>query len=129
MKKTILVIDDNPELLDAIRMLLEDDGYNVITCNRGDYAEHIVRKARDIVDVIILDVFLSGIDGRDIAKRLKEYHSTKQIPIIMFSAQPDIEATAWEAGADEFISKPFQIKELLHRIDKFTAEKSIIPLE
>jgi DNA-binding response OmpR family regulator len=64
----------------------------------------------------LLDVLLSGKDGRTIARQLKSQEDTKHIPIIMFSAHPSAEQTAREAGADDFIAKPFEIDDLLEKI-------------
>ncbi len=66
--------------------------------------------------MILLDVLLSGKDGREIVKYLKSQDETRYIPVIMFSAHPSAEETARKAGADDFIAKPFDIDELLVKI-------------
>jgi len=70
-------------------------------------------------DLILLDVLLSGKDGREIVKQLKSQEETKSIPIIMFSAHPSAEKTAREAGADDFVAKPFHIDFLLAVVAKY----------
>ncbi|MDQ6693234.1 MAG: response regulator, partial [Chloroflexota bacterium] len=67
-------------------------------------------------DLIILDILLSGHDGRTICKRLKSQESTKGVSIILISAHPEARATALDAGADDFVAKPFEIDDLLSAI-------------
>lgn len=121
MKKGILVVDDDPDILDAIAYTLEDAGYTVKTTEKGEYVENIPTKNGNLPDVIILDVLLSGRDGRSICKKLKSQKETKQIPIIMISAHPNAEKSVKEMGADDFISKPFDIKELIEKVEKYAA--------
>lgn len=108
--KSILVADDNPAILDALRIMLEEEGYHVTTTEDGAVAKHI--KA-PLPDLLLLDVWMSGIDGRDICKHLKSADETKHIPIVMISATKGLEQIAKDAGADDFISKPFQMDHLL----------------
>ncbi|MCW5851467.1 MAG: response regulator transcription factor [Anaerolineae bacterium] len=111
MGKRILVVDDDPSIAEAISLTLEDEGYTVQTLHDG-------KKVWDKVDlwtpdVIILDILMSGYDGREIARRLKEHQATRQIPIVISSAHPHGASMAQEAGADEFLPKPFDISRLL----------------
>lgn len=116
--KNILVIDDDKDILDAITFVLESDGYSVTTSEKGDYAENLIFQ-QHLPDLIILDVLLSGKDGRVICKKLKSQKETKSIPIIMVSAHPNAEKTVKEAGADSFLAKPFDIESLLENIHTF----------
>ena len=116
MNKTILVADDDPAILHAIRMLLEDEGYQVVT-TYGDKTAQVVK--RHLPDLILLDIWMSGMDGRDICKQLKAHESTKHIPIIMISARQDTEKIAKESGADDFVEKPFDIFKLLEKIEQY----------
>ena len=113
--KKILVVDDNPAILDALRIMLEEEGYEVETTVDGatlkDLKEHLP-------DLLLLDIWMSGVDGRDICKVLKSSAATKQIPVIMISAAKDIEQIAKDSGADDFISKPFQMANLLAIVAK-----------
>ncbi|SRR5579885_816827 len=117
--KHIIVVDDDLDILEAISLMLEDAGYMVMTNSKGDFIEHL--DANDLPDMIILDMLLSGSDGRDIARRLKAQENTKHIPIIMLSAHPKAEQEAQTSGADDFLSKPFEMDELLDRVARFTA--------
>jgi DNA-binding response OmpR family regulator len=111
----ILVIDDDPDILDALRFLLEDAGFTVITSQNGEYAEKLI-KAKILPQLIILDVLLSGKDGRDICTLLKKNPSTRYIPIIMISAHPNVEKSIIGAGANAFIAKPFDVDDLLQKV-------------
>ncbi|MDB5176973.1 MAG: response regulator receiver protein [Candidatus Saccharibacteria bacterium] len=108
--KKILVADDNPAILDALKIMLEDEGYEVETTEDGAVAQNM--KA-PLPDLLLLDVWMSGIDGRDVCQHLKAAAATKHIPVILISAAKNIDRIAKDAGADDFISKPFQMKHLL----------------
>lgn len=119
MIKSVLVIDDDPDILDALRFLFEDAGFNVETMTKN--GEAVIKKVKNTPpDVIILDVLLSGHDGRHLCKQLKSQIDTKDIPIIMISAHPDAQKTSLDAGANSFLAKPFDIFELLSQVEKFT---------
>ena len=75
----------------------------------------------DLPDILLLDMLLSGKDGREITKQLKSQDSTKHIPIILFSAYPSVEEDARRSGADDFIAKPFDIDVLLAKIEQYTS--------
>src|SRR5918911_300930 len=96
MKKKILIADDDPAILDALQMMLEDEGYEVTTTVDG---ETVCKMEKEYPDLLLLDIWMSGMDGRDICKQLKKNHLTKSIPVIMFSANKDTEKIAREAGA------------------------------
>ncbi len=108
----ILVVDDDPAILDALRFLFEDEGYRVQTSEKGDYAESLRDDNGGLPDLIVLDVLLSGKDGRTICRKLKSQDQTRHIPIVMISAYPDAEHSAKEVGADAFVAKPFAIDEV-----------------
>jgi DNA-binding response OmpR family regulator len=109
----ILVVDDDPAILDALRFLFEDEGYRVQTSEKGDYAESLRDDNGGLPDLIVLDVLLSGKDGRTICRKLKSQDMTQHIPIVMISAYPDAEHSAKEVGADAFVAKPFSVDEVL----------------
>ncbi len=116
MAKTILVADDDPAILDAIKMILELDGYTVLITQDG---RAVSKLSQMNPDLIILDIWMSGQDGRDICRHVKAYHSTRGIPIILMSAGRDVEVSAKEAGADDFMSKPFEMSKLLANVKKY----------
>jgi CheY-like chemotaxis protein len=113
----VLVIDDDESILDAICLLLEDSGYVVETLSHGNDTITAVEKIRPLM--ILLDVLMSGSDGREICQNLKKNELTKDIPIVMLSAHPGVAKKITEVGADGFLSKPFEVDELLSIVQKF----------
>jgi DNA-binding response OmpR family regulator len=116
--KKVLVIDDDPDILEAVQMILESGGYNSDITTKGDETYKKIEGYKP--DLIILDVLLSGNDGRRICKNLKADVSTKKIPIIMISAHPTAKDSVKQCGADSFVAKPFSVTELLAEIEKLT---------
>lgn len=111
----ILVIDDDAAILEALNTVLTDEGYRTeVSAKNGEYVERALQ--RELPDLIILDILLSGHDGREICKKLKSDERTKHIPVILISAHIKGEATAIEAGANAFLAKPFDIEELLEKV-------------
>lgn len=116
--KRILVADDDPAIVDCIQLILEDEGYDVETTLDGALVGKLIEKKPH---VLLLDIWMSGYDGRDICKKLKANNSTKGIPVILISANKDTEKISMEAGADDFIGKPFEIDELLEKVKKYSS--------
>jgi CheY-like chemotaxis protein len=98
-----------------MEMVLETAGYSVNTIIRP---EEVLAIKEDLPDLILLDIWMSGIDGRDIRRHLKNQPLTKHIPVILISANRDIEEIAI-ASADDFICKPFDMDELLEKAAKY----------
>jgi DNA-binding response OmpR family regulator len=117
MPKKIMIADDDPGIVDAVGMLLEFEGYNVSTTVDG---ATVLDMKEELPDLLLLDIWMSGEDGRDICRQLKANSSTKNIPIIMVSASRDIASSAMQAGADDFLAKPFEMDVLLAKIEKLT---------
>lgn len=115
MKKKILIADDDKGILTALTMMLEDE-YEVTATSNGQTVQEV---HNTIPDLILLDIWMGGVDGRDICKQLRKQVSTKDIPIIMISARANAEKSAMSSGADAFISKPFEMDDLLTKIAKY----------
>ena len=111
----VLVIDDDIDMLDIIQSLLTRNGFDVqIDNNWQNGLEGIIEFDPQI---ILLDVFLSGVDGLDICKQLKANPLTSHIPVVILSAYPRIaESAIDDYGADDFIAKPFEVSELVSKI-------------
>jgi DNA-binding response OmpR family regulator len=108
--KHILIIDDDPGIQEILKIIFEKAGYTVsIECN----GRAILNNQYQLPDIFLLDRYLSGIDGIDICRHLKADANTRHIPVIMISASPDIAVQSILAGADCYIEKPFNIKDLL----------------
>jgi len=122
-KKKILVVDDNTSILDALKIMLEDEGYEVETTVDGATVKDM---KEPLPDLLLLDIWMSGVDGRDVCRHLKSTAATKHIPVIMISAAKDTEQIAKGAGADDFISKPFQMEHLLAIVAKYINVDSLL---
>ncbi len=111
----ILLIDDDPDVITVLQLLLKKKGYQVATASREEEAYKQVELFKP--HLIVLDVLLSGGDGRTICKKLKSIESSTHIPIIMFSAHPGAQKNMGSFGADDFLSKPFESNKILERIE------------
>ncbi len=116
MAKKILIAEDDSAILEVVKILLENDGYTIITTESEERIFEILLE--DPPDLILLDIWLSGHDGGKIAKELKSNDRTKHVPIIMMSANNQTEKITKESGADGFLLKPFNIDDLLHIVRK-----------
>ena len=119
--KKILLIDDDPDVITVLQLLLKKRGYEIGTATREDEAYKQVELFKP--DLIVLDVLLSGVDGRTICKKLKNTQASKHIPIIMFSAHPGAQKNMEDFGADDFLPKPFESNKLLERIETLLEKK------
>src|SRR5438105_4570828 len=114
-KKKILIVDDEPDILTFMRAMLEDVGYTVVTIEKSEHIEKLQHS--NLPDLILLDMLLSGKDGREIARQLKSQENTKHIPIVMLSAHPSAEKEARTYGADDYLAKPFEMDDLLAKVE------------
>ena len=111
----ILMVDDDKDLLEITQSLLAKKGYEVATVDCWEDALPTIENFQP--QLILLDVFLNGIDGLDICKQLKSMEHTKHIPVIILSAYPRIaESVTYEYGADDFIAKPFEVSDLISKV-------------
>ena len=112
----ILVVDDDTDILSVMETLLTMKGFKVEVTAKG---ENTVSKINSFKpDLILLDVLISGYDGRTICKQLKSNKATQHIPVIMFSAHPGAATTIGDYGANDFIAKPFDITHLLKKVNE-----------
>lgn len=120
----ILIIDDEVDLVETIRFPLELEGYQVLVAYNGEEGLHLARKEKP--DLIILDLMLPKIDGYKICRFLKFDEKYKHIPIIMLTArsQEKDRLLGKETGADEYITKPFDLDNLLKKINKYISAKA-----
>ena len=113
----ILVVDDDPDIGIMIKTMLEYHGYTVVVTDRPEKAEDLLRSRH--FDLLIMDMLLSGMNGMDICSRVKQNEMLSYIPIIMISAHPNAKEICLAAGANDFVSKPFDMEEILSKIGKF----------
>jgi DNA-binding response OmpR family regulator len=115
MSKRILAVDDDSDILDVIRIILEEEGYEVFTLANAKYVFEEVKQSHP--DLILLDVMLGGLDGRDICRALKEHISFRYIPVVMISASHNLDTLLLSPGApDNFLAKPFDIDHLVEMV-------------
>lgn len=113
MTAKILLVDDEPQIIDLAQMYLEQDGFNIISATDG--AEAIHRVFNDSPDLVVLDLMLPEIDGWEVCKRVR---AKSDVPIIMLTARDDDvdKIVGLELGADDYLTKPFNPRELVARI-------------
>lgn len=115
-KYTILVVEDDPDVAEMLNAYFQIQGYEVVTVNWGEDALKVCRMERP--DVIILDIRLPDIDGYEVARRLRSSHRTHDIPILFLTEKRrrSERLQGLELGADDYITKPFDIQELRLRV-------------
>lgn len=114
--KKVMIVDDDEAIGDAVQLLLEEEGYEVL----------VVRKAKTVMDttmgfcpsVIVVDYLLEDGDGVEIIRQLKSTDGVSHIPVVLFSAHPDGENQARACGAQAFLPKPFEVDQLLQLIEE-----------
>ena len=111
-----MVVDDTEDIRDLISLVLEEEGYEVRVAARGDEALRLVRERRP--DLITLDLSLPGLDGRDLLRELHDDHALAAVPLVVVSAFADSLTAAERHLADEIIVKPFDLDDLLRRIER-----------
>lgn len=121
MPKKILIVDDEPELLDLVGLRLESFGYAVMKASDGKKAMELLTK--EIPDLILLDVMMPGKDGYEVCNEIKSEERLSRIPIILFTAKPEqkekLKSNYNFIAADDFIVKPFEPEDLLLKIKRF----------
>ncbi|MBI5149857.1 MAG: response regulator [Candidatus Omnitrophica bacterium] len=122
-KKKILLVDDEEDMLYAVRLQLEAGGFDVLTACDGQEGLNLAR--RENPDLIILDVMLPKVDGYKVCRMLKFDRKYNTIPIIMFTArvQEGDQQTGYEVGADAYMAKPFEPRKLLDKINELLKQK------
>jgi DNA-binding response OmpR family regulator len=110
----ILVIDDDPDIGNILRMTLEYKGFSTSILKSAANCESYIRDNN--ISLVIMDLLISGSYGVDICRVLKADEALSSIPIIMMSAHPDVERLCVEAGADDFIAKPFDVAVVIDKV-------------
>jgi len=115
-KQTVLAIDDEKDLIDLVRYNLEKEGYQVRSALDGETG--LAMALRDRPDVVLVDLMLPGLDGLEVCRRLRADSRTASIPLIMLTAKSgeSDRVVGLELGADDYITKPFSIRELTARV-------------
>jgi DNA-binding response OmpR family regulator len=115
--KRILAVDDDSDILEVIQYIPEDSGYEVETLTDGHYLFDKIREKQP--DLILLDIMLGNLDGRDLCRIVKTRKETHDIPVILISASHDVSGTLNQIGGpNDYIAKPFDIDDLLRSISR-----------
>jgi len=114
VKTKVLIVEDDPHILLGLEEVLKSDGFEVAVCNRGDQAMEAVRKNRPAL--IVLDVMLPGLSGYDICKELRVKKVATPILMLTAKGQELDKVVGLDLGADDYVTKPFGVRELLARI-------------
>ena len=117
--KKVLIADDNKYMLDALQEIIQIGGYGAEVAD----VDRPFKLSNELPDLILMDIKMSGKDGRVICRELKSKSRTKNIPIILLSASHQLHDSALEAGADDFMAKPFSMNELLEKINNLLIKK------
>jgi CheY-like chemotaxis protein len=126
--KKILVVDDDPAILDVTTIILESDGYQVEAHESGECINSLLEKdTNELPALVLLDLLLSGEDGIELCKNLKKNPKTKNIPVVLFSAhfQENQLTEIPEIHHDYFLPKPFDINRLSKIVNELTARNSL----
>ena len=123
MKKRIIIADDDPGIQDIFRIIFEKAGYMATIFSNG---MNILKNNYELPDIFLLDKQLADSDGLEICRYLKSRPETKFIPVIMISATPGIRQLAKEAGADDFLEKPFIMTQLFNKITEALEKASLV---
>ncbi len=118
MKRTVLVIDDNPDLLDMVDAILSDTGFLVAKTVSGEEGLTVARTLRP--HLILLDLNMPRMDGWEVLRLLKEDEVTRDIPVAIFSVRTDLRDKIFglQRGAVDYIPKPFQYEHLAERVER-----------
>jgi two-component system alkaline phosphatase synthesis response regulator PhoP len=121
-KKTIMVVDDNPDIITIVKTILEGKGYNVTSAYSGK--ELLAHLENQRPDLIILDIMMPEMDGLEVLTKLKEAAETSSIPVILLTAKVQYEDVlgGYKLGADYYITKPFTSTQLINGINLLLGE-------
>jgi DNA-binding response OmpR family regulator len=112
----VLVAEDDEDILDLVVFDLEDEGYEVLTARNGEEAIALALERRP--DLVLLDVAMPGLDGYEVTRRLRADESTRGTPVVLLTARAQVKdvIAGFEAGANDYVTKPFRPDELRTRL-------------
>jgi len=121
-KKTIMVVDDNPDIITIVKTILEGKGYQVLSASSGQELLNLLTDRKP--DLIILDIMMPEMDGLEVLGRLKAVTETASIPVILLTAKVQYEDVlgGYKLGADYYITKPFTSTQLVNGINLLLGE-------
>jgi DNA-binding response OmpR family regulator len=125
MSTKVLIVEDDPHILLGLEEVLKSDGFEVAVCNRGDQAMEAVRIHRPTL--VLLDVMLPGLSGYDICKQLRAKKVATPILMLTAKGQEIDKVVGLDLGADDYVTKPFGVRELLARIHALLRRTAAVP--
>jgi DNA-binding response OmpR family regulator len=123
MKTRILIVEDDPHILLGLEEVLKSEGFEIAVCNRGDQALEAAAKHRP--ELIVLDVMLPGLSGYDICKQLRSKKNATPILMLTAKGQEIDKVVGLDLGADDYVTKPFGVRELLARIQALLRRSAV----
>ncbi|MFD1255979.1 response regulator [Mucilaginibacter terrae] len=112
----ILICDDEQEILDITRLILEDSGHEVLAVINSSNVNMLVETEQP--DILLIDLWMPGLSGDQVVRQLRKNEQLKQIPIVVISASKDGKEIAYAAGADDFLEKPYDLDALIDIVEK-----------
>ncbi|QXV65278.1 response regulator [Mucilaginibacter achroorhodeus] len=122
MRDKVLVIEDEPVIGEMMCILLEIEGYKVISLS--DTASAMRKLKNEEVALVMLDLNLAGEDGQQVCRYIKEQPDLKHTPVVLVSASPDLPQIKDKCGADDYLSKPFELPDFVEKVKRFTGSSS-----
>lgn len=122
-EKKIFIADDDQDILEILSMMLRTKNYDVLATSDANDIFNLDDK--NLPDLILMDIWMSGLDGREICRCLKNNEQTKNIPFIFISANSNIEEITKEYKADGYIAKPFEMEYLLNKINSIFLQATV----
>ena len=121
MSKMVLVVDDEPALLRVLAMHLESEGYEVLTAGSGPEALAHIRQRRP--DMIVLDAMMPEMSGLEVCRRVRRDRDLGDAHVIILTANAGFRQSSEEAGADEFMTKPFHLQDLSSALERLSSRR------
>lgn len=127
MQDTVLVVEDETDVVNLLRYNLGRAGFQVLIAVTGDHGLDMARKMRP--DIIVLDLMLPGMTGHEVCRALKNDANTEAIPVVMLTAkgEPHERVKGLELGADDYVTKPFSLRELVLRVQALLKRHRVVP--
>ncbi|MCD1295915.1 two-component system response regulator [Methanocella sp. CWC-04] len=127
MANKIMVVDDEPDVVDLVKLVLESDGFEVVTAYSGK--ECLEKIEKEMPDLVLLDIMMPQMDGWEVFRRIKANEKTTNIPVAMLTAKTqsiDKMIGLHVVKVDDYITKPFGRSELLERVKKILKDKALL---
>lgn len=122
-KDRILVVDDDSGIGEMLKTLLEFYEYEVTVSEKPEETERLIQEKK--IDLVMLDMLISGVNGTEVCARLRNNPKTEDTPVLMMSALHDAGTKCREAGANDFIAKPFEMDDLVEKIRSILDEREL----